>query len=341
MSARLAIAVGALTAALLAAVPATALDVTGMSALWHGSSLTRLPAQQARAPGPAERLGNLAYDGHFIRLGYPPEWPFLLPLQAPDPHVARIEGDRVLFVSSGAEVHLSKDVYPDVATPAATFLLSAPRGDRVLIVQPYYMFRDKATRYVVSVHDTDGVAGPSFNSLPTHALAGDPGILVAPERAGCCENMTWSIRFYDLQSGSMTTFDCPPGRCGDLVLARHAGTGDLILGVEQLETRLGQGVIVETRLAVVSPGGREIVGGRLVFAARDNQFGMTGPDIPCANRTLVAVRSPYALSNLVSAEPAAGGAWVFRFATPSGEEAWSAAAPMASERPVVRFPSTP
>ena len=341
MSARLAIAVGALTAALLVAVPATALDVNGMSALWHGSSLTRLPAQQEEGSGPAKRLGDLAYDGHFIRLGYPPEWPFLLPLQAPDPHVARIEGDRVLFAASGAEVQLSKDVYPDVATPAAPFLLSAPGRDSVLVVQPYYMFRDKATRYVVSVYDTDGTAGPSFSSLPTHALAGHPGILVAPERAGCCENMTWSIRFYELQGGSMTTFDCPPGRCGDLVLARHAGTGDFIIGIEQLETRLGQGVIVETRLAVISPAGQEIVGGRLVFAARDTEFGLAGPDIPCANRTLVAVRSPYALNKLVSAEPSAGGAWVFRFANPSGEEAWSAAAPMASERPVVHFPSNP
>ncbi len=316
----LAVAAGAILAT---TVPSAAGTVTvhGAKVLWHSPNTEKVDADQIAAG--TERLGEQAYDDHFMNTGRAPEWRFLEPLARPAATAARIEGEAVVFPLSGRRTGLSTASFPDVATPAAPFLLDDPKSRSVLVVQPFYLFRSKETRYRVSVHGADGSGGPVFDSLPTHRLAGTPGVLVAPERAGCCENMTWDIRFYNLAKGSVDAFTCPPGQCGDLVLARPEPGGPLFLAYEVFQTQLGVGSVIETRMIVVSAAGRPLAAGRLGFAARNPSVGIAPEWAACASRVLVSDGSPYAVKNLDSVAKLEDGRWGFRFETPKGPRIWA------------------
>lgn len=311
----------AATAATPAAAPAQPLVVDGPVAIWHSPNMA--PAATALVtPGPV-RLGDLAYDNHFLGTGRAPDWNFLTPLRAPAPGLARIEGDAVVFAATGKRFALRPDTLPDVATPAAPYLLGAPAADSVLVVEPFYLFRNKETAYRVSAAARDGAPGPRFDSLPTHALAGAPDVLVAPERAGCCENMTWSIRFYDLAAGRVSVLDCPAGRCGDLVLARPEKNGPLVVAMEVFETMVGLGSVVETRLAVVAPDGTIAAAGRIAHAARNATTGLAANWTACASRVLVAKGSPYAVANMTAARRLDDGRWAFRFDSAGESATWT------------------
>ncbi len=310
-------------AVLAATAPSAAGTVTvhGAKLLWHSPNAERVAAGQVAAG--AERLGEQAYDHHFQTTGRAPEWRFLEPLGRPDAATARIEDGTVLFPLSGKRIGLSTASFPDVATPAAPFLLGDPKSRSVLVVQPFHLFRSKETRYRVAVRDPQGTAGAVFDSLPTHRLAGAPGILVAPERAGCCENMTWDIRFYDLARGSVDAFTCPPGQCGDLLLARPASDGPMFLAYEVFQTQPGVGSVIETRLVVVSAAGKPLGAARLSFAARNEKVGVAPEWAACASRVLVSDGSPYAVKNLDSVAELGDGRWGFRFETPKGPKTWA------------------
>ena len=294
-----------------ATASAQTLTVSGPTASWHGANAEAM----ATAAAPGSALGDNAYDHHFLTTGAPPEWPFLVPLAAAPAAIARIENGDVVF-ASGARVRLTGAGIPDIATPAIPYLLSAPAAERLLAVEPYYLLRDKETRHVVTVYTLDGRATARFDTLPTHALAGIADVLVAPSRTGCCETMMWSVRFYDLAAGTVFAKDCPPGQCGDMVLARLAG-GELLLGLEEFATYPALGSSVTTRLLVMSTRGLPLAGATFVHAHRDASIGVANTGT-CGTRTLVADRSPFALPNLVAVEPASNGAWTIRFA----QSAW-------------------
>jgi hypothetical protein len=294
-----------------AAASAETLTVGGPAASWHGANVEA--AAVTPFSGPA--LGDNAYDRHFLMTGAPPEWPFLTPLAAAPAAIARIEDGGVVF-ASGARVRLTGAGIPDIATPAVPYLLFAPAAERLLAVEPYYLLRDKETRHVVTVYTPDGRATAHFDTLPTHALAGIPDVLVAPSRTGCCETMMWSVRVYDLAAGTVFAKDCPPGQCGDVVLARLAG-GELLLGMEEFATYPAEGSSVTTRLMVMSARGVPLAGATFVHAHRDASIGVANTGT-CGTRTLVADRSPFALPNLVAVTPAQDGVWTIRFA----QSAW-------------------
>jgi hypothetical protein len=300
-------------AGLIVAATASAetLTVSGPTAAWHGANVEAATLTPSKGPA----LGDNAYDHHFLMTGAPPEWPFLTPLAAAPAAIARIEDGEVVF-ASGTRVRLTGAGIPDIATPAIPYLLSAPAAERLLAVEPYYLLRDKETRHVVTVYTPDGRATARFDTLPTHALAGIADVLVAPSRTGCCETMMWSMRFYDLTAGTVFAKDCPPGQCGDLVLARLRG-GELLLGLEEFATYPAQGSSVTTRLLVMSGRGTPLAGATFVHAHRDASIGVANTGT-CGTRTLVADRSPFALPNLVAIEPAADAAWTIRFA----QSAW-------------------
>ena len=296
------------------------LHVDGGSTLWHSPNIASAETNLVERSG--MRLGALAYDEHFLNSGSPPAWDFLQRLVAPEPHTARLGDGKVSFPASGREVALDPSTLPDVATPAAPFLLGVPAADSILAVEPYYLFRNKQTAYRLSAFKTDGSPGPRFDSLPTHTIPGLPHVLVAPERAGCCENMTWSIRFYDLTSGTVRTFDCPPGRCGDLVFARPEPDGPLLVAYEVFETLPGIGSLVETQLFVVAPDGTPLAAGRLAHATHDETVGAVPDWAACASRVLAAEGSPYAVARLTGMRQVDQDSWAFRFDAPGETRTW-------------------
>lgn len=283
------------------------------SALWHSPNIT-IEELLIESPD-SEKLGNMAYDHHFMNTGTAPLWDFLLPLKPATSTVAQIKDGMVVFPASGRTVILEPETLPELASPAEPFVLGVPSVESVLIVEPYYMFRDKQTAYRVSTHRLDGTPGPRFDSLPTHRIQGVDNILVAPERAGCCENATWSIRFYDISAGNITEFDCPPGRCGDLVLARPKTNGPIVIAMEVFETKPGIGSAVETRLTVIASTGKTLASGRIAHATLNAKTGWTPDFTACASRVLVAKGSPYAVVNLTAVKELADGRWAFQFDT--------------------------
>jgi hypothetical protein len=298
----------ALAGLLLAATAsAETLTVSGPTASWHGANVEATMSPPSAGPA----VGDNAYDHHFLVTGAPPEWPFLTALPAAPSRIARIENGEVVFTASGARVRLTGTGIPDIATPAEPYLLYAPAAERLLAVEPYYLLRDKETRYVVTVYTPDGHATAHFDTLPTHALAGLADVLVAPARTGCCETMMWSVRVYDLTSGTVFAKECPPGQCGDMVLARLAG-GELLLGMEEFATYPAQGSSVTTRLLVMSSRGAPLANATFVHAYRDASIGVANTGT-CGTRTLVADRSAFALPSLAAVTPAPDGAWTIRF----------------------------
>lgn len=295
--------------------------VDGPSAKWHSRNMELSKANLV--PAKTLRLGRLAYDNHFLNTGRPPAWDFLSALPAPAPGVARLEDNALVFPMTGRRVVLEQVALPDIATPAAPFLLEVPGAGTVLVVQPYYLFRSKLTRYWVTAYRSDGTRGPRFDSLPTHVMKGAPDILVAPERAGCCENMTWSVRFYDLSTGAVDAIDCPAGRCGDLVLARPDEAGPLLLAFEVFDTIVGAGSVVETRLFVIAPNGKPLAAGRLAHATADSAVGTTQEWAACASRVLASEGTPYAVSRLTAIRGLDDGRWAVRFDTKTGSRTWT------------------
>ena len=309
--------------------------VEGATAGWHSRNMELAKANLV--PAKTTPLGQLAYDDHFLNTGRAPAWDFLSPLPAPDPRTARLEGGTVTFPASGRRVVLDPHTLPDVATPAAPFLLAVPAAETILVVEPYYLFQSKLTAYRVTAYKADGTPGPRFDSLPTHAMAGAPNILVAPERAGCCEDMTWSIRFYDLAAGTMNVLDCPPGRCGDLVLARADETGALLVAFEVFETAAGAGSVVETRLFVVAPDAALLAAGRLAHALQDSAVGTAPEWAACASRVLAAEGSPYAVAQLTAMRRLDDGRWAIRFDAESESSTWTIEGVSDEEVPEVVF----
>lgn len=295
--------------------------------------MRRVEATDAAAP--RAPLAEIAYDRHFLDHGLPTPWPFLERLAAPPPEVARLDGDMVVF-PGGVRRPFDRTAIPDIATPAAPFLLAVPAARRIIAAAPYYLLRDKETRYAVTVFNETGDRQALFDALPTHALAGVPDVLAAPERTGCCETTAWTIRFFDLAAKSVAAYGCPPGECGDLVLARLDG-GRLLLAIEEFETHLGEGAVVITRLDVVSPRGPAEASARFVHAIRDPSAGIASEG-ECASRVMAAERSPYAIRNLISVTSTADGAWTVRFATPHGPESWTFTGAAGSPAPTVSFP---
>lgn len=312
--------------------------VRGAKLLWHGPNVEKADAGIV-APEKT-MLGDQAYDHHFLNTGMAPEWPFLEPLGKPPIDVALIKKDVIVFPVSGKTISLDTSSFPDMATPAAPYLLHDPEFGSVLVVQPFYMFRSKETRYRVSLYTSKGEFLREYDSLPTHRLTGGPGVLVAPERAGCCENMTWNIRFFNPESGGVSLFTCPPGKCGDLVLNRSQSDGALGLVYESFETLPGAGSIVETRLIVISPAGETLADGRLAYAVKDPSTGVAPEWAACASRVLLADASPYAAKNLDRITRLTDGRWAFRFETPAGPKAWAVSGVSDRQTPGFEFRSS-
>ncbi len=325
----------ALLAAHVSVAHAQSFVVRGSASLWHSPNMERTSGEDVKA-NPI-RLGDLAYDNHFMNAGQAPNWGFLVPLGPPAPERAVLDGGNVDFGETLLRGVLHPETLPDVATPAQPYLLDVPKADAVMVVEPYYMFRNKLTAYRVSTFGGNGAPGSVFDTLPTHALSGAPTILVAPERAGCCENMVWSIRFYDLARGTVLDLDCPPGQCGDLVFARPEPDGPLIVAMEVFQTVPGIGSVIETRLAVVEPDGTLAASGRLAYASRDRAVGVSPTWAACASRVLAAKGSPYAVTELTAAKKLDDGRWAFRFDSGAVARTWVIDGVSSRESPPVVF----
>ncbi len=272
--------------------------------LWFSANLEKTDgAMDAEAGHPAEppntRLGDVTYDRYFERYGKPPAYDFLQRLSK-DVQGARIDGKNIVFLKTGTRVPLKTDLVPSEADRASPYLMETPDTKRVLVVYPYYFYGGKDNEHRVELYSEDGSFLHRFDSLPTHAVKENPHLLIAPERSGCCDALTWRIRFYDLKKGAVSEYGCPEGACGDLLFVKLAQDGTFLVGVEIMGSHSGLGAFLQTSLFIIRDNGLPLASGKIIHV-----FGS-----PSVHKRNIQVISPFSISKLSSAEPikAGGGA---------------------------------
>jgi hypothetical protein len=281
--------------------------------VWRSSTLVPVSepettAGQAQHVPPAELsipLGDLAYNRYFDSHGAPPPLDFLRPLEKNLSALARIEGRRVRFAQTGREISLNLSRVPSWADPATPYLLSSPTARWVLVVYPYYFYQCKDNRYFVEAYSEDGRLLYTFDSLPSHVVAGDSDLLVAPEKSGCCDSLKWSFRFYNIRTGAVTELACPEGFCGDVLFVQLSRSGPFAVVQEIAAAVSGVGESLQTNIHIVDRQGAVIASGKIIHAIRSREI----------QKDHIGSRSPYSLSKLVSIEPAGPNTdWCIQFA---------------------------
>jgi len=249
-------------------------------------------------------LGSLSYKTYFDTYGSPPPFNFLQALKEGGNGLALIQDTHLVFSKTGKRIPLNHSLIPIGANGAPPYLLSVPKGGRVLVVYPYYLLQDKETRYVTEGYSDQGVLLYTFDSLPTHVSSANPYLLVSPERTGCCESLRWSFRFYDLQSGSVTEYGCPEGFCGNVLFTRLGEKGPYFIAQEIVGRVPEVGASVQTNFYVIDPDGKLSSSGKIIYALHEPNIG----------RNRLETLSPFAISNLVSVAPARQrNSWIIRF----------------------------
>ena len=297
------------------------LTVVADTLFWHSPNFTAVAAgkdsSQHRNPPRVDAnafLGELAYDHHFESKGAPPPIGFLHRLEATPRDIAYIDRQRVVFPGAGVRISLKRALVPPESRPAAPYLLSGTGLDWVLVVYPYYLVLGKETKYVTELYSAQGVRRAAFDSLPTHVSASDSQVLVSPDRAGCCDSLRWSFRFYNLRRGSVLEFGCPESRCGDVLFTKFEPAGPFLVVQEIVGRVAGVGSFTETSVHIVDDEGGLSASGKLIHAVRDPAGGRVSPGIECALPSAISAQSPYAVKNLISVEPLPQeNAWLVRF----------------------------
>jgi hypothetical protein len=269
---------------------------------WRSSNLMLIKSReichlQSTKGKPSEnpsRLGRMAYNNHFDSFGSPPPLDFLYPLQKGAPNLAEIRGQYVAFRKTGKRVMLNSSLVPAWAEPATPFLMSSPESYWVFLVYPYYVCQGKENEYFTKVYSEEGKFLYTFHSFPTHLAKNNPYLLVSPERAGCCDSLKWTVRFYDLHEGSVSDYSCPEGFCGDVLFTKLGGEGPFVLLQEIIGATSGVGGSLQTNIYFIDKEGVLSASGKII----------------CAFRSMMELRkerltdlSPYSISKLFSIEP--------------------------------------
>lgn len=239
-------------------------------------------------------LGRMAYNYHFDSFGSPPPLDFLHPLQKGAPDLAEIKGQYVIFQKTSKKIVLNRSLVPAWAVPATPFLMSSPELQWVFLVYPYYVCQGKDNEYFTEVYSKEGKLVYTFNSLPTHVVKNNPHLLVSPERAGCCDSLKWSVRFYNLHEGLISDYSCPEGFCGDILFTKLGEEGPFVLLQEIIGATSGLGGSLQTNIYIIDKGGALTASGKIIYAFRS---------IMELRKERLSALSPYSISNLFSIEP--------------------------------------
>ena len=260
--------------------------------LWLSPNLESAEAAQdgaSQALSRREPLHASSYRNYFYHHGAPPAFDFLQPLLEGDSRLARIQDGHILFRQTGQKVPLTRSLVPSFANPAPPYLVSAPGLNRVLVVYPYYAYQDKEARYVTQLYSDRGALISTFESLPTHFSLDNPGLLVSPEKSGCCESLKWTIRFYDARTGSVSEHGCPEGSCGDILFTKLGKQGPFLIVLEIVGKAAGLGASMQTNVYLVRNDGSLAASGKMLYALRE----------PNLDPRRLESLSPFAISNLI------------------------------------------
>ena len=268
---------------------------------WYSPNLAEIPVGQMRdihvKRGCPERspmaLGDMAYNKHFDSQGTPPPLNFLRPLERGGSSHAEIKGRYVVFKKTGNKIALNTSSLPPEGCPADPYLLTIPNSDRVFIVYPYYLFQNKENEYYVEMYSSNGQRLATFNNLPTHFLASNPNLLISPERSGCCDSLSWNIRFYNLHEGLISEYKCPEGFCGDVLFTKLGEKGPFVIVQEILGSTAKIGSSLQTNIYIINEDGSLSASAKIIHAIRDTKI----------DGQMMELSSPYAASNLVSVDP--------------------------------------
>ena len=256
-------------------------DIKGLHVTIDSHSTTALP------------LGKMAYNTHFDSFGAPPPLTFLHPLTKKDSPLARMDGRGVLFEKTGKVIPLNTSMVPSWANPAKPYLLSTPDADWVLVVYPYYVMQYKENEHFTVAYSGSGTHLYTFNSLPTHVSAQNPQLLVSPERSGCCDSVKWDIRFYDLCDGSVSSYSCPEGFCGEVLFTKLGENGPYVILQEILGAIGGIGGALQTNIYVIEENGALSASGKIIYVLRE----------PELRKEVVSDLCPFSISKLIYIGP--------------------------------------
>lgn len=268
---------------------------------WKSSNLDRISAddlqglrvQKGNHSTAALPLGNMAYNTHFESFGAPPPLRFLHPLTKGDSPLACMDGRGIVFEKTGKVVPLNTSIVPSWADPAKPYLLSTPDADWVLVVYPYYVLQCKENEYFTVAYSGSGTHLFTFNSLPTHVSVQNPQVLISPERSGCCDSVKWDIRFYDLRNGSVSSYSCPEGFCGEVLFTKLGESGPYLIVQEIVGAIGGVGGTLQTNIYVIEQNGALSASGKIIYAVRE----------PEVRKETVSDLCPFSISKLVCIEP--------------------------------------
>ena len=285
-------------------------QVVGNEWLWFSSNLEKTNRSfDSMRNSIIERqyspLGNFTYDRHFERNGKPPAYGFLQLLNK-DVQMARIEGKDIVFLKSGIRLPLKTDLIPSGADPASPYLMETPDLRMVLVVYPYYSYGCKDNDHIVEIYSEEGSFLHQFDSLPTHAVKNNPQLLVSPERSGCCDSLKWSMRFYDLNTGKVSSYSCPEGACGDTLFIDLERDGSFFVGLEVIGYLSGVGAFIQTNIYILNDEGLPLASGKIIHVLRS----------PSINNRNIQHISPFSISKLYSVEPIkgkGGNMWLLEF----------------------------
>jgi hypothetical protein len=256
-------------------------------------------------------LSLKAYHRHFDEYGQAPPWTFLKPLTPEASALAELDGYTLKFLRTGSQTKLDVGRIPVGSSPAQPYLMTTADSAFVLAVLPYYFVQCKDNDYLVWVFTAGGEFKYLWRTLPTHFLQGQPQLLVAAEKAGCCESLRFSFRFYNLADGSVSAYACPEGFCGDVVFEELAPDGPLLIGLEVLGGLRDVGASLLTNIFVVGRDGG-LQASCSLLEARPGRL----ESIHAFRR-----RSAVGLSALrqLFSTPGQGRQWVLKFSQPEGD----------------------
>ena len=275
---------------------------------WVSSNLTLIgnPAPGIERTSKPRDLSSNAYHRHFDEHGEAPPWGFLKPLIREVESIANLKGFTIKFHETGTERELDVASIPNNSSLAKPYLLSTVDKTYVLAVLPYYFALCKDNNHLVWVFTDKGDFRFLWRSLPTHYLKGQPHLLVAAEKAGCCESLRFSFRFYDLAGGSIREYSCPEGLCGDVLFEELEPDGPLLIGLEILAGIRGLGASLLTNLFLVGRDGVQMGSCSLLTASRS----WTGSTHEFREESVVSLSS----LRHVSTDREQGHGWIVEFA---------------------------
>ncbi len=249
-------------------------------------------------------LASLSFRNYFDRYGTHPSLPFLRPLKEKNITIAQIEKGQILFRKTGKRVPLNRSLVPSWGKSVPPYLLATPDQKWILVVHPYYVYQNKENLYVTEFYGARGIPLMTAESLPTHVSVHNPDLLISAEKTGCCESLSWAIRFYNLEEGSISEYACPEGFCGDILFTKLGGKGPFIVA-EEIVGRVAEiGASMQTNFYVVENNGRLSASGKTLFLIR-------GPNL---DEKKLEFLSPFAISNLISTEALPGEeGWILHF----------------------------